>query len=293
MGRKLKFPVEARWLAQKLDLPFVGGDAVIHRVDSASEARRSSFCFVKNDSWLARVNRSAIVLIDQNLLCDEIDHGILSSSPRLDFARALNILDKQVGFEWSSDVADIHPTAKIGQFCVIGHGVKIGANTVICNNVTIGDEVEIGQNCRIKSGAVIGEEGFGFERDDEGSPIRLPHIGTVVIGNDVEIGSLTTVCRGTLSNTVISNGAKIDDHVHIAHNVIVGSNSFVIACAEISGGVKIGERAWIAPGASVLNQLAIGDDAIIGLGAVVVKSVPASSTVAGNPAKPLIPKQTG
>jgi UDP-3-O-[3-hydroxymyristoyl] glucosamine N-acyltransferase len=165
--------------------------------------------------------------------------------------------------------------------------VRIGPNTVLHHNVVIGDEVVIGARCIVKSGAVIGEEGFGFERDAKGRAVRLPHLGAVVIGDDIEVGSLTTVCRGTLGDTVLRDGCKIDDHVHIAHNVDVGEGAFVIACAEVSGGVRIGPRAWIAPNASVLNQLTVGADAVIGLGAVVVKPVPDNAVVVGNPAKPL------
>jgi UDP-3-O-[3-hydroxymyristoyl] glucosamine N-acyltransferase len=115
----------------------------------------------------------------------------------------------------------------------------------------------------------------------------LPHLGGVVLGDDVEVGSLTTVCRGTLADTILRDGCKIDDHVHIAHNIDVGEDAFVIACAEVSGGVKIGRRAWIAPNASILNQLSVGDDSVVGLGAVVVRSVPDGAVVVGNPAKPI------
>ncbi|WYX28663.1 hypothetical protein WJ976_24875 [Achromobacter denitrificans] len=93
------------------------------------------------------------------------------------------------------------------------------------------------------------------------------------------------MCRGTLGDTLIRRGAKIDDHVRIAHNVEMGEDAFVIACAEISGGVRIGAQAWVAPNASVLNQLKIGERAIVGLGAVVVRNVDDKSIVAGNPAK--------
>lgn len=118
----------------------------------------------------------------------------------------------------------------------LNKGVVVGAETVIENNVVVGAGVEIGARCVVKSGAVIGEDGFGFERDELGRPIRLIHLGSVVIGDDVEIGSLATVCRGTLGNTVIEDFAKIDDHVHIAHNVVVRTAALITACAEVSGG---------------------------------------------------------
>lgn len=288
MGRALKTAVAVGHLAAELGLEFIGdGDALIQRVDTAEAATASSLCFAKNAAWTAKVGNSAILLTSAEDVVERVGPTLLSSQPRLDFARALGLLESWAGFVWSDAEPVIHPTARIGRNVVIGRGVHIGAGTVIYHNAVIGDEVVIGQGCVIKSCAVVGEEGFGFERDAQGKAVRLPHIGTVVIGDAVEVGSLTTVCRGTLGDTILRNGCKIDDHVHIAHNVDVGEDAFVIACAEVSGGVKIGPRAWIAPNASVLNQLTIGADAVIGLGGVVLKSVPDGTVVVGNPAKQL------
>jgi UDP-3-O-[3-hydroxymyristoyl] glucosamine N-acyltransferase LpxD len=289
MGRELKKGVTVGEIASILGLSMHGpSDAVIYRVDSADCAEAGSVCFAKNMTWVGRVATSAVLLTAPDHIVDRTGPTLFSLQPRLDFARLLVLLESLAGFAWSDADPMIHPTARIGQNVVLGRGVRIGADTVIHHNIVIGDEVQIGKRCVVKSGAVIGEDGFGFERDSSGKAIRLPHIGTVMIGDDVEIGSLTTVCRGTLGNSVLRDGCKIDDHVHIAHNVDVGEDAFVIACAEVSGGVKIGARSWIAPNASVLNQLCIGADAVVGLGGVVVKSVPDGAVVAGNPAKPLV-----
>lgn len=288
MGRSLITAVTAGRLATELGLKLRGDpNCLIQRVDAADAAKAGSLCFAKNTSWSSKVNGNAILLTAQEHWIEREGPTLISTRPRLDFARALSLLELLCGFEWAKTEPIIHPTAQIGRNVVLGRGVRIGANTVIYHNSVIGDEVIIGERCVIKSCAVIGEEGFGFERDPFGKAVRLPHLGTVVIGDEVEIGSLTTVCRGTLGNTTLRNGCKIDDHVHIAHNIDVGEDTFIIACAEVSGGVKIGPRAWIAPNASILNQLIIGSDAVIGLGAVVVKSVPEGTVVAGNPAKPL------
>jgi UDP-3-O-[3-hydroxymyristoyl] glucosamine N-acyltransferase LpxD len=288
MGRSLKNAVSVSRLAAELGLQ-VSGDkaALIYRVDAADAAGSGSLCFAKNATWAEKVNTSAILLTAKSHALERAGPTLLSDEPRLDFARALMVLERWAGFVWSETECFIHPTARIGHNVVLGNGVRIGAETVIYHNAVIGDEVIIGERCIVKSCAVIGEEGFGFERDSSGKAIRLPHIGTVLIGDDVEVGSLTTVCRGTLGDTVLRNGCKVDDHVHIAHNVDVGEDAFVIACAEVSGGVKIGPRAWIAPNATVLNQLTIGADTVVGLGAVVVKSVPEGAVVVGNPAKRL------
>lgn len=287
MGRALKTGVTAGQLATALGLTLLGpAEVVIFRVDAADAAGIGSLCFAKNNAWARQVEVSAVLLTSQEHAVNRTGPTLISSQPRLDFARALVLLESLAGFVWSEAEPVIDPSARIGKNVVLGRGVRIGADTVIFHNAVIGDEVEIGARCVVKSCAVIGEDGFGFERDARGKAVRLPHIGTVVIGDDVEVGSLTTVCRGTLANTVLRNGCKIDDHVQISHNVDVGEDAFVIACAQVSGGVKIGPRAWIAPNASILNQLTIGADALVSLGGVVMKSVPDGVMVAGNPARP-------
>lgn len=288
MGRKIVTQLLALELASHFNASFMGAPINIFGASSLDEASSNDLCFLKSINYLKHVKPLTIVITTTELAPLVVAAGasaIISVNPRLDFAIALSFLEDKSGFIWSTDEPSIHPTSKIGSNVVIGKGVKIGAHSKVLNNVVIGNEVIIGERCIIKSSAVIGEEGFGFERAANGHAIRLPHIGSVVIGDDVEIGSLTTICRGTLNNTTICNGVKIDDHVHIAHNVIVGKNSFVIACAEISGGVTIGANSWIAPCAAVKNQVSIGDNAVIGIGAVVLKNVENGQVIVGNPGK--------
>jgi UDP-3-O-[3-hydroxymyristoyl] glucosamine N-acyltransferase len=290
MGRKLKESVSAGDLATALGLSLLGDPSMeIFSVNSVDESVPGSLCFAKDVSWLEKVSVMSVVISKSSDTPTRGQTILISEYPRLDFARALNALELNPGFVWSTDEPDIHPTVRIGSNVFLGKGVRIGAGTFIHHNVVIEDEVIIGCGCVIKSGAVIGENGFGFERDERGKALRLPHLGTVIVDDNVEIGSMTTVCRGTLSNTRLRNGCKVDDHVHIAHNVDVGADAFIIACAEISGGVKIGSGAWIAPNSCIINQVAVGVNAVVGLGAVVLKSVPDYSVVVGNPAKE-IPK---
>lgn len=289
MGRSLKYPVAAGRLAAELNLSIIGDpSSLVTRVDTADDSDLGSLCFAKNKVWASKVRATTVLIADQESASEHIGTSLVSSEPRLDFARTLALLERWSGFVWCDSPPWVHPTATVGKNVFLGNGVRIGAESIIHHNVVIGAEVILGDRCIVKSGAVIGEEGFGFERDSCGKAVRLHHIGSVVIGNDVEVGSLTTVCRGTLRNTRLRDGCKVDDHVHIAHNVDVGDDAFIIACAEISGGVSVGPRAWIAPNACVINQVTIGADAVIGLGAVVVKSVPDSALVVGNPAKSLI-----
>lgn len=162
----------------------------------------------------------------------------------------------------------------------LGDGVSVGPNTCVASS-RIASGVSIGPNC------VIGGRGFGFIPAIGGGWCRVPHFGRVEIGRGVEIGGCVCIDRGTLGATVIGEGVKIDNLVHVAHNVNIGAHSLIIANAVLGGSVSLGERCWIAPSASILNQVAIGDGSVVGLGAVVIRDVAPGTTVAGNPAKDL------
>lgn len=183
------------------------------------------------------------------------------------------------------DTARIDPTATIGPFCVIGPNCVIGADCLIGPSVSLMQDIMLGARVKIAGGTVIGADGFGYERNEAGVLEKFPHIGGVVIEDDVEIGSNTSIDRGTLNPTRIGMRARIDNQVHVAHNVVVGADAAIIAQAMIGGSVKIGDRAWIAPSATIMNQVTIGADATVGLGAVVVKAVPDGMTVMGSPAQ--------
>lgn len=145
--------------------------------------------------------------------------------------------------------------------------------------------VDVGKGCLLKQGAIVGQGGFGFERDGTGKPIRFPHFGRVIIGTNVEIGTNTVISRGAIENTEIGSDTKIDDLVYIAHNCKIGSRVMIAGNATLCGSVRIGDNAWIGAGATIKQHISIGEGAIIGLGAVVVKDVPPFVTVLGNPAK--------
>jgi UDP-3-O-[3-hydroxymyristoyl] glucosamine N-acyltransferase len=182
--------------------------------------------------------------------------------------------------------AIVHESCYIGPFTYIGKS-SIGKNTVIHGNIHIYDNVSIGENVIIHSGTIIGADGFGFEREEDGSIIKFPHIGGVIIKDDVEIGANSCIDKGTLGNTIINSGVKIDNLVHIAHNVVVGENSFVIANSMVGGSTKIGKNVWVAPSVSLMNGIAIGDNVTVGMASLVTKSIPESETWTGSPAKPL------
>jgi UDP-3-O-[3-hydroxymyristoyl] glucosamine N-acyltransferase len=180
--------------------------------------------------------------------------------------------------------AHVHAGASIGAFAVVG-ACEIGDGSRVGSHVHLADGTRVGRNVNIFPGTVVGADGFGYQRNETGEFEKFPHVGGVLIEDDVEIGANVCIDRGTLGDTIIRAGAKIDNFVHIAHNVVVGRHTAVIAHAMIGGSTRIGDYAWVAPCACVRDGLTVGDRAVIGLGAVVVKDVAAGETVMGAPAR--------
>ena len=185
--------------------------------------------------------------------------------------------------------AVIHPEASIAADTYIGPNTIIGkctieSGTILYGNNYLYDNVKLGKNVTIHAGTVIGADGFGYQEGKEKEWLKFEHVGGVVIGSGVEIGANTCIDRGTLGDTIIGDGTKIDNLVHIAHNVQIGKHCLIIAHAMIGGSCVIGDHAWIAPNAGVLQKTVIGENATIGLGAVVLHAVPAGETWAGVPA---------
>jgi len=173
----------------------------------------------------------------------------------------------------------IHPSAQIYDGVVIGDEVEIDANAVIYPNTVIDD------GSRIKANAVVGGRGFEFKYIN-GKKTILEHVGGVYIGKNVDIGSCTTIDCGLMGNfTIIKDGAKIDNLIHVAHAVEIGEDCSIIACSELSGNARLGKGVWFAPSSCTNPEVVIGDFAFIGTGSVVVKDVPAFALVYGNPAK--------
>jgi UDP-3-O-[3-hydroxymyristoyl] glucosamine N-acyltransferase len=281
-------------IATSLAAPYFGPDFVIEGVCTLNLPRPRCIGFIK-DSKLANAaplaESGAVFLVPQDCA------GLLSyphipvPSPRQGLMQTLRAIYEETKISQVASTAVIAPDVKIGRnvsighFSVIGPETDIGDGTEIRNHVVVVSHTSIGERCVLKSHCTIGEDGLGLENDDEGVPRKIPHIGGVVIGNDVEIGSFNTVCRGTIDATVIGNGAKFDDHVHIAHNCQIGENCIITACAELSGSVKLGNRVWLGPNCSILNGLTIGDDVYVGIGAVVVRDCDANGVYAGCPAR--------
>jgi UDP-3-O-[3-hydroxymyristoyl] glucosamine N-acyltransferase len=189
------------------------------------------------------------------------------------------------------EATEIGDDVYIGPNAYVAAGVKIGDGTVIHANVSLLSNVTVGKNTIIGPNTVIGFTGFGYGRQADGSPIAFPHYGGVVIGDRVEIGSNTSIDRGTLGNTIIKDDAKIDNLVHVAHNCVIHEGAFVIASSVLCGGVQVGRNSWVAPNAAILEQVSIGENSLVALSATVLKDVEDNDVVAGTPAKSIRRKE--
>jgi len=273
-------------LAQHIGAELVGdADCIIERVATLSSARSGDITFLTNSRYknlLSSTKASAVIVSEQYRTVLKTN-GIIVEDPHVAYAKIATLL-------YASDIKQqgIHPTSTVGSDCdiaesswigpnsVVGSGVSIGHNayigpsTVIENDVTIGDDcylvanvtichgVRIGDRTTIHPGVVVGSDGFGLANDN-GHWVKVPQVGTVRIGNDVEIGSNTTIDRGTIEDTVIADGAKIDNLVQVAHNVQIGAHTAIAGCTGIAGSAKIGEYCQLGGGVGVVGHLEITD----------------------------------
>lgn len=286
--------------AVELDSHAYGADTEITLLAPLGEAGAHTLTFatspLKYESAVERaLNAGAVILVPLDHAGIEPLSGCIIpvDNPRAAFAMlATNHFTPKV-VAGIADTARVHPgatvheTAHIGEFSVVRDGANIGAHSEIRDHVVIGSKVIIGEHALIKSHAVIGEEGFGIEKDADGNNFRIPHLGSVLLGNHVEVGCFTTVCSGTIIPTSIGDYTKIDDHVHIAHNCKIERNVIITACAEISGSVTLEDDVWLGPNSSIIQGVTLGRGSLLGIGAVALRSVPEGRVQVGNPAKSL------
>ncbi len=281
--------IKASTIAEFLTAKLIGPDLEVKGVGPANQIKAGELTFLTKSKYSEQPDIQALYLIKtdrqprENSTCCYIQ----VANPRLAFAKVVQ------QFFTSQDAAVIAKSAKLGKNAKVSEGVAIGDNCVIGDNVTIGQNTRLNQNiviaantvigadCYFKSGSIIGEDGFGFDFESDGTPVRLPHLGKVVIGNNVEIGANCTIARGTLTDTVIADNVKIDDQVHVAHNCSIGQNTIITAQAEISGSVKIKAGCWLGPNCSIMQKVTIGYGATVGLGAVVTNDVPDKKKIMG------------
>jgi UDP-3-O-[3-hydroxymyristoyl] glucosamine N-acyltransferase len=245
--------------------------------------------FVASKGYLEALaaTRLSAVVADARLAASCPTAVLMHRNPHATFARIAALLHPPAplrpGVHPSAQVAtdaQVDPTAEIGPFALIGararigarcrvgayalvgDGVEIGADTQLLARVTVIGAARIGQRCVVHPGAVIGSDGFGNARDGEGW-LKVPQLGSVHIGDDVEIGANTTIDRGALDNTVISDGVRLDNQIQIGHNVQIGAHTAIAACTGIAGSTRIGRRCMIGGGTGIGGQIEIGDDIII------------------------------
>jgi UDP-3-O-[3-hydroxymyristoyl] glucosamine N-acyltransferase len=286
-------------------------DFYCQSVASLDQAQENQLSFVKDGRYFDKALQSAAGAL---LVPEEIEGYRGNQLVVADSHRVFGQLLAKVALEKRRQPAGIHPGAWVDENARIGSDVTIGAGAVVREGATIGDrsvlyagsyvgqrsvvgtdtilypnvlvleDVTIGERVLIHGGTVVGSDGYGFVQH-EGRHLKIPQVGGVVIGNDVEIGALTTIDRATLDQTVIGNGTKIGDLCHIAHNCQIGENVLVLPTVAISGSVTVGDGAIFAGRSGCADNLTIGAGAVLGGTSVAFKDVPAGAQMWGNPAR--------
>ncbi|MBU2599159.1 UDP-3-O-(3-hydroxymyristoyl)glucosamine N-acyltransferase [bacterium] len=298
-------------IAQKIEgIVFGDKDCEIRKITNIEEADEESLVLVldKRDIEKALISKAKAIIIPENIDLKE-KSGIKVKNFKLSLAKALELFaPKQKAYPSLHPSAIIGKNVKLGQqvsigaYVVIeedteigdrvvimpqsyiGQLVKIGSNTILHPQVVIKDRTIIGQNVKIHSGTVIGSDGFGYVQN-QGNHYKIPQNGNVIIEDEVEIGSGVTIDRATIGSTVVGSGSKIDNLVHIAHNVKIGRNCIIVAQVGISGSVTIGDGVIIAGQVGIVDHVSIGKKSIIAARSVVTKDLPENSLVSGFPAK--------
>jgi UDP-3-O-[3-hydroxymyristoyl] glucosamine N-acyltransferase len=282
---------------------------MINSVASIDKAKENelSFCSAGGPDAVASIlkSRAAVILCKKDMkgmVFPKVDANqlfIFLDNPRMAFMQILNYIYKKERLAKISPTAIISKTAEIGCNCYIGNYVtigdncKIGDNTAIYDRVSILENCEIGKNCIIQPGVTVGADGFAFERHEISLELeRFPHIGGVIIGDNVEISTNCSVARGSLSDTIIGKGTKLDALVHVAHNVVIGENCELTAGTIVGGSTTIGDSCWTGLNSTLRHKIKIGNKVIIGCGASVIHDVQDEDIVAGVPAKSIKHKVT-
>lgn len=241
--------------------------------------------FLSHPRYISQLasTQAACVIVGPEMLAPALLRGpcIVTDRPYLYFARVTQVWKQHLRpvarprLHPSAVVEPgvfIHPTAQIGALCVIESGARIGADTVLKSRVTVGENCVIGERCLLHSGVVIGADGFGFA-PNEGTWEKIEQLGSVSIGNDVEIGANTCIDRGALEDTVIEDGVKLDNLIQIGHNVRIGKHTALAGCVGVAGSATIGAHCTIGGGAIVLGHLVLGDHINISAATVVTRSI--------------------
>ena len=290
--------------------PIGQSDLIISGVSELQNGKQGTISFLANPKYkkyLDSTKASAVIVSDSSLLNRQ--NGIVVQNPQLAFSKILNVFCPRYTMQ-----KGIHPTAVIDSSVHLGDAVSVGANAVIEANVTIGEGTKVGANsvigcnavvgkeCRIHprvtiyhectigdrvvifSGTVIGSDGFGFVTE-ENTHYKIPQIGKVIIGSDVEIGANCTIDRATIGETIIGKMTKLDNLIHIAHNVKIGVGCLLAAGVGIAGSVTIEDYCILAGQSGVVPHVTVGSKSIIAVQSGVTKSLKGGEIYSGMPAR--------
>jgi UDP-3-O-[3-hydroxymyristoyl] glucosamine N-acyltransferase len=270
-------------------------------VDSVAtlDGDASSLGFVANPAYREqlRATRLAAVIVTEAMAVDCPVAALVHANPHATFARIAAVLHPApplvpgvhpsavvhpaARVDASAEIAAfavigagavIGPRCRVAAYCSIGADATLGADTRLHERVTVCAGVHVGRRGILHPGSVIGSDGFGNARDG-GQWVKVPQVGSVRVGDDVEIGANTTIDRGALADTVIGDGVRLDNLVHVAHNVVIGAHTAIAASTAIAGSTRIGNRCLIGCGVVILGQLSIGDDIVIAGVGVVTRSL--------------------
>ncbi len=283
-------PVALGELALRYGCRLVGDpDQQVHRVATLAGAGPQDLAFLANPQYrrqLADTSAGAVVLAEGDAEACPVA-ALIHDNPYAAYARMAAELHPGPAAEPGihpranvSDRAQLEAGVCVGPSAVVEAGARIGAGSVIGPGAVIGRDASLGPDCRIGAnvtvchgvrigcrvivhpGAVLGADGFGIARETDGW-IKVPQVGSVRIGDDVEIGASTTIDRGAIEDTVIGNGVKLDNQIQIAHNVIIGEHTVMAACSGVSGSTRIGKRCMIAGAVGIVGHLEIADDVVV------------------------------
>jgi UDP-3-O-[3-hydroxymyristoyl] glucosamine N-acyltransferase len=287
-------------LIKGLDVTLQGdANCLIEGVSPIQQSQAGHISFLANPLYRKHlaISQASAVILSQADAAEWKGNAIICRNPYYVYAKIAGFFADQAdlgqGIHPSVVVGEgceIHASAIIAANCVIGNHVKIAAGVVIGSGTVVSDHVEIdqaaqldarvtlyhrvkiGKRSRIASGAVIGSEGFGFA-NHQGAWHKVPQLGTVIIGDDVDIGANTTIDRGAVENTIIGNGVKLDNLIQIGHNVCIGENTIMAGCAGVAGSTSIGKNCMIGGRALINGHITICDNVIITGGTGVSKSI--------------------
>jgi UDP-3-O-[3-hydroxymyristoyl] glucosamine N-acyltransferase len=292
-------------LVKKLGGELIGdSNILINSVASLESAHQNSISFFNNLRYsdLLRTTKAAVVIVNKESLSFRAGVSIVVDNPYLYFAKVSQLLNPSKSLK-----KEVHKSAIIHPSCKLGQDIYIGPNVVIDENVSIDDGVVIhagsmiesdsvigkasvihpnvviktnsviGKNCTLYAGCVIGSDGFGYAKDDS-KWLAIPQIGRVILGDNVDIGSNSTIDRGALDDTIVSSGVKIDNLVQIGHNCMIGENTIIAGCVGIAGSAKIGKNCAIGGAAMILGHLSITDNVTISPGSMITRSIKTSGT---------------